>query len=123
MTDKIITFPGREPPPEGFSAEHVDELHAEAFRSLEGLVCDCVNMSGIAAELMINTRGAREDLNFAVLHLHGMLLNLKKRYERAWFGEASTDDLTEGSDRSCYEIRDQLEQEAKAKDETPPTVA
>jgi hypothetical protein len=44
----IVEFPGREPPPEGYSEEYVDKLHAEAFRDLEGRIDDCAIMASIA---------------------------------------------------------------------------
>jgi hypothetical protein len=47
MSD-VIKFPGAEPPPEGYSEDHVNELHAEAFRDLEGRISDCALMAHIA---------------------------------------------------------------------------
>jgi hypothetical protein len=49
MTDNVMDFPSREPPDDGFSEDHVEELHAEAFRDLENRLNDCVSMAQIAA--------------------------------------------------------------------------
>jgi len=48
MTGEIVEFPGREPPAEGYSEQYVDKLHSEAFRDLEGRLCDCVRIAHIA---------------------------------------------------------------------------
>ena len=76
---EILEFPGS-------PSDRLEELHAEAFRDLEHHISDCATMSGIAAELAVNTKGIREDLSFAVCHLSEMLSNLKKAYYAACDG-------------------------------------
>jgi hypothetical protein len=82
MTD-VIPFPSAETPPEDRSA---DEIHAEAFRDLEGHISDCVCMGQIATDLMANTKTTDSKLAFAVFHLTEMLLNLEKYYDAASAG-------------------------------------
>jgi hypothetical protein len=89
MTGEIVEFPGREPPPEGYSEQYIDKLHSEAFRDLEVYLHDCVRMSSIAIQFMTNTKCEDDDgrLSFAVLHLDEMLRDLWKRYNERWHGE------------------------------------
>jgi hypothetical protein len=89
----VIEFPGKEPPPEGYSKEHVDKLHAEAFRDLEGVVCDLERMGQIAQDLIVQCV-AREDgerelelSTFVVMQLAKMLRNFKDQYYSRWHGE------------------------------------
>jgi hypothetical protein len=42
------------------SGVNIEELHAQAFRDLESSLRDCVRMTGIAAELMLNA-GVEDD--------------------------------------------------------------
>jgi hypothetical protein len=88
---EVIEFPGREPPPEGYSKEHIDELHAEAFRELEGRLSDCVSMAVIAMELAMNAIEGREPkaekAQFSVCHVAEMLIKLQKDYQHAYHGE------------------------------------
>ena len=60
MTGEIVEFPGREPPPEGYSEEYIDKLHSEAFRDLECEVSDLDRMGKIARNLIMNC-AAKED--------------------------------------------------------------
>jgi hypothetical protein len=46
ISGNIVDFPGLSSP-EGYSAEHVDEVHARSFRILH--LCAFVNISEIAA--------------------------------------------------------------------------
>jgi hypothetical protein len=80
----IVKFPG----PDGGSSEDRsdDEIHAEAFRDLEGHISDCVCMGQIATDLMANTKCNNDRLAFSVFHLTEMLLNLEKHYMAAWKG-------------------------------------
>jgi hypothetical protein len=82
----VIEFPGREPPPEGYSKSHVDKVHADGFREMETNLRDCVRMSGIAAELMLNANVEDDQLRFAVFHSAEMLTRFGKRIRRsvAW---------------------------------------
>ena len=75
------------------SAVDVDELHAEAFRDLEGKVCDLDRMGEITEHLVADwcddvTNGRSLELaNFAVQHLADMLREFKTSYFAAWHGE------------------------------------
>jgi len=64
-----------------------DEIHAEAFRDLEGHIGDCATMAGITSQFMANAQCTDERLAFAVFHLTEMLFNLKKYYLAAYQGE------------------------------------
>jgi hypothetical protein len=81
----VIEFPGN-PPPDGYSEEHVDKVHGEAFRELEMNLRDCVRMGGIATQLMSDAK-VDEHLMFAVFHLGQMLMRLEKEYDVRWNGE------------------------------------
>jgi hypothetical protein len=83
----VIEFPGAEPPPGGYSEEHVNKVHADAFRELESSLRDCVRMSEIAAELMLNAKVEDDSLRFAVFHTAEMLMRLEKEYDARWHGE------------------------------------
>jgi hypothetical protein len=87
MTGEIVEFPGREPPAEGYSEQYIDKLHSEAFRDLEGPICDCEIMARIAAQLMSNARSDDDELVFAVFHVSQMLTALKADYHARWHGE------------------------------------
>jgi hypothetical protein len=78
----LIDFPRADRP---ISERDVDELHAEAFRDLEGRLSDCVSMARIAAEKM--PCDANGDAFFAVVHSVEMLVKLQKDYYRAYHGE------------------------------------
>src|SRR5215471_18802344 len=106
MSNNVVEFPGREPSPEGYSAEHVDKVHAEAFRDLEGHIHDCVQMSEIAAQKMGNTTCNDEGLVFAVFHLHEMLLKLEKYYRAGWHGEVPISSLIKGSTSCSRDIKE-----------------
>jgi hypothetical protein len=45
----IVEFPIADRP---ITEDEIDELHSEAFRDLEGHVCDCVHMGELATQLM-----------------------------------------------------------------------
>jgi hypothetical protein len=83
---KFVEFPGREPPPEGYSEQYIDKLHSEAFRDLEGDVCDLERMGQIAQDLIAQCVGIDRDLelsSFAVMQLAKMLREFKDRYYKA----------------------------------------
>jgi hypothetical protein len=86
MTNTIIEFPIADRP---ITESEIDKLHSEAFCNPESGICDCIHMSGIAAQLMSNARVGEEDhaLGFAVLHLDVMLRHLKEDYHARWHGE------------------------------------
>ena len=85
----VIKFPGAEPPPGGYSEEHVDKVHGDAFRELETNLRDCVRMGEIAAELMLNAKVENDGLRFAVFHTAEMLIRLEKEYDARWNDERS----------------------------------
>jgi transcriptional regulator NrdR family protein len=78
----VVEFPLSDRP---ITESEIDKLHSEAFRDLENGICDCINMSGIAAQLMSNARIGEENANlrFAVLHLDETLRRLKESYYAA----------------------------------------
>jgi hypothetical protein len=76
----VIEFRGHGPAAEDRS---IDEIHAEAFRDLEGPLHGCVCMANIAADLMSRVDPGHEELAFAVFHLSEMLVNLQLRYNDA----------------------------------------
>jgi hypothetical protein len=80
----VIEFPGRGASPEDRSE---DEIHAEAFRDLEGHIGDCATMAEITSQFMANAQCTDERLAFSVFHLTEMLLNLQKYYLAAHRGE------------------------------------
>ena len=57
MTNNVVEFPGAE---REFTKGDVDKLHSEAFRDLEGEVCDLDRMGEIARDLIMNC-AAKED--------------------------------------------------------------
>lgn len=72
----VIEFPGPFASSDNLSE---NEIHAEAFRDLEPHICDRVMMSEIAVNQLKHTDRSGcldQRLNFAVCHLHEMLLNL-----------------------------------------------
>jgi hypothetical protein len=83
---EVVQFPGINPPPEGYSEQHLDKVHGQAFRDLESNLRDCVR-TGIAAELMLNTRIEDDQLRFAVFHSAKMLMCLEKEYDAGWHSE------------------------------------
>jgi hypothetical protein len=90
--DNIVEFPGRVPPPEGYSEQFIDKLHSEAFRDLEGSLGDCVTMAVIAMRMVECAVGdgrdqKHENAMFAVFHVTKMLKDLKVDYYARWNGE------------------------------------
>jgi hypothetical protein len=73
------------------SEREVNDLHAEAFRDLEGKISDCAIMAHIAlqmAEPFLNTRDDQaERALFAVCHVYEMLKKLNADYQAAFYGE------------------------------------
>jgi hypothetical protein len=83
----VVKFPGAVPVPEVHTERDEDEIHAEAFRDLEGHIGDCATMAEITSQFMANAQCTDERLAFSVFHLTEMLLNLKKHYYAAYQGE------------------------------------
>lgn len=66
---------------EGERASPWDKQQAEAFRDLEGPLCDCVRMAGIAARIMSDVdNGLDEQMVFSVYHTKDMLEDLLSKY-------------------------------------------
>jgi hypothetical protein len=91
MPGEIFEFPGRKPPPGGYSEEYVDKLHAEAFRDLEDRIGDCAIMASIALQMAERAIEDRDDKHekamFAVFEVAKMLKKLKADYQAMWHGE------------------------------------
>jgi hypothetical protein len=90
----VVEFPGKEPPPDGYSENHFDKLHAAAFRDLEDKIQDINRMGEIAEGLVadwvddVNNERCLELASFAVQHLADMLRELKAIYYAVWDGRA-----------------------------------
>jgi hypothetical protein len=87
MSNNVIDFPpaGQETPaPIEATPESRGDQFAQAFRNLEPEICDCVRMSHIAAQLLMN---GDEAAPFAVAHLDEMLRRLKHEYYAAYHGD------------------------------------
>ncbi len=69
------------------SGVNIEELHARAFREMETSLRDCVKMTGIAAELMLNAGVENDHLRFAVFHSAELLARLEKEYDARWNSE------------------------------------
>jgi len=90
----IIEFPLPDRP---ITEDEIDKLHSQAFRDLEGEVCDVDRMGEIANDLIMNC-AAREDsyhnlelATFAVWQLAKMLKEFRANYYAAWHGEKQQD--------------------------------
>ncbi len=88
----IIEFPIADRP---ITESEIDKLHAEAFRDLEGEVCDLDRMGEIARNLIMNC-AAKEDsfhdlelATFAVWQLAKMANEFSTNYQKRWHGERS----------------------------------
>ena len=86
----LIKFPLPDRP---ITEGEIDKLHSEAFRDLEGDVCDLERMGQIAQDPIVQCV-AREDgyrelelSSFAVTQLAKMLRDFKDRYDKRWHGE------------------------------------
>ncbi len=86
----VVEFPIADRP---ITESDIDKLHSEAFRDLEGEVCDLERMGQIAQDLIVQCV-AREDgyrelelSSFAVTQMAKMLRDFKDRYDKRWYGE------------------------------------
>jgi hypothetical protein len=86
----IVEFPIADRP---ITESEIDKLHSEAFRNLEGEVCDLERMGQIAQDPIVQCV-AREDgyrelelSSFAVAQLAKMLRDFKDQYYKRWHGE------------------------------------
>src|ERR1039457_6857364 len=89
----VVQFPGETSTPEANTERDVNEIQAQAFRDLEGDVCDLERMGHIARDLMMEC-SAREDglrqlelATFAVWQLAKMTREFKESYFKRYHGE------------------------------------
>lgn len=87
---EVIDFPTVE---REITESDVDKLHAEAFRDLEGVVCDLERAAAIARDL-IGECSAREDsyrklelAQFAIWQAAKLAEEFKQDYYKRWHGE------------------------------------
>jgi hypothetical protein len=92
MSD-VVPFPGAMPAPEVHTERDDNEVHAEAFRDIEGEVCDLDRMGEIAQNLIMNC-AAKEDsfhdlelATFAVWQLAKMAKEFRANYQKRYHGE------------------------------------
>jgi hypothetical protein len=92
MTD-VIPFPSAMPTPEVHTELDPNKVHAEAFRDIEGEVCDLDRMGEIARDLIMNC-AAKEDsfhdlelATFAVWQLAKMAKEFRDNYQKRYHGE------------------------------------
>ena len=86
----VVDFPVADRP---ITEDQQDKLHSEAFRDLEGEVCDLDRMGEIAQNLIMRC-AAREDsfhdlelATFAVWHLAKMAKEFRANYQKRWDGD------------------------------------
>ena len=93
---RVVPFPGATSEVHAdrpVTKSEIDKLHSEAFRNLEGEVCDLDRMGEIANDLIMNC-AAREDCfhnlelaSFAVWQMAKMPQEFRANYNAAWHGE------------------------------------
>jgi hypothetical protein len=83
MSD-VVKFPGAGG---SITADQEDKFQAQAFRDLEGRICDCVSMAKIATDAVMELRTDDRELVFAVAHTFEMLNTLKVDYYAAYNNE------------------------------------
>ena len=90
MTSNIVEFPTTD---RSITESEIDKLHSEAFRDLEGDVCDLERMGQIAEDLIVQCVAKQEGYRelelstFAVTQLAKMLRDFKDQYYKRWNGE------------------------------------
>jgi hypothetical protein len=87
MTGNVVDFPpaGQEKPaPIEAAPTSGADLHAQAFRDIKPEICDCVRMSYIAAQLVMDSDEAAP---FAVSHLYEMLRRFRQEYYAVYHGD------------------------------------
>jgi hypothetical protein len=96
MTE-VVPFPGAMPAPEVHTELDPNKVHAEAFRDLEGEVCDLERAGAIARDLIAEC-AAREDsfrklelAQFAVWQVAKLAEEFKQDYYKRWHGEKRRD--------------------------------
>jgi len=92
MSD-VVPFPGATPAPEVRTELDPKEIHAQAFRDMEGEVSDLDRMAEIARDLIMNC-AAKEDsfhdlelATFAIWQLAKMAKEFRTNYQKRWHGE------------------------------------
>jgi hypothetical protein len=90
MDSTIIEFPTADRP---ITEGEIEKLHCQAFRDLEGAVCDLERAGAIARDL-ITECAAREDsfrqlelAQFAVWQVAKLAEEFKQDYYKRWHGE------------------------------------
>ena len=92
MSD-VVPFPGATPAPEVHTELDPNKIHAQAFRDLEGEVCDLDRMGEIARNLIANCAMKEDDFRdlelatFAVWQLAKMAKEFRTNYQKRWYGE------------------------------------
>jgi hypothetical protein len=90
VTSNIVEFPTTDRP---IAESEIDKLHSEAFRDLEGDVCDLERMGQIAEDLIVQCVAKQEGYRelelstFAVTQLAKMLRDFKDQYYKRSHGE------------------------------------
>jgi hypothetical protein len=90
VTSNIVEFPTTD---RSITESEIDKLHSEAFRDLEGDVCDLERMGQIAEDLIVQCVAKQEGYRelelstFAVTQLAKMLRDFKDQYYKRWNGE------------------------------------
>lgn len=85
-----------EAPSEGFSRQHIDNVHSKAFTDMEGEVYDLDRAGEIARDLIMNCRAREDDLHnlelavFAVGQFADMAKAFRTNYQKRWYGERVT---------------------------------
>ena len=89
----VVEFPGTILASEVHTERDDNEVHAEAFRDIEGEVCDLDRMGEIAQNLIMNC-AAKEDsfhdlelATFAVWQLAKMAKEFRANYQKRYHGE------------------------------------
>jgi hypothetical protein len=92
---EVVPFPGAMPTSDVHTERDDNELHAEAFRDLDGRIDDCAILASIALQMVAPAIGGREDKHekamFAVFEVAKMLKKLKADYQAMYHGEKRRD--------------------------------
>jgi hypothetical protein len=87
----VVKFPGA--PSDREINDDGDRCHAEAFRDLEGEVCDLERMGHIARDLIMECAAREDSLRqlelavFAVWQLAKMTRDFRESYQKRYHGE------------------------------------
>jgi hypothetical protein len=89
----IVKFPGETSTPEAHTECEMNEIQAQAFRDLEGDVCDLERMGHIARGLMMECSATEDGLRplelatFAVWQLAKMTQEFRESFYKRYHGE------------------------------------